>query len=284
MSAVTAGVSPVATQESLRHDERRQGVVVNAWRVAIVGGFLLLWEYIPKIPGIADRVVWIDPFFISAPSRVAERLWEVTTGSGTGVLIWGALWFTVWTALVGMAIAVVLGAVAGLLLSNSATAERVFRPLVAALNAVPRIAIVPIVVIIARSAAGADITTAVAVVIGLVFYQALEGGRSVPQAMLDSARLMGASERDVMLRVRSPYVLAWVFAAMPSAFALALVGSVTTELFTGAPGIGHQLQVAVNTADATLTFTVVVLLTIVGVFLVQGSGWLRAKVVPWWNA
>lgn len=262
----------------------REFLILLGWRLLIVGVFLLLWQLAPMIPGITNYVVWLDPFFISSPTRIAQRVWDMCTGANGSATIWAPLWFTVYTALIGTAIAVILGTAGGLALSNNATAEKVFRPIVAALNAVPRIAIVPIVVIIVNSAAAADITTAVFVVVGLVFYNALEGGRSVPPEMVDGAKLMGAKKWDIMLRIRLPYVAAWVFAAMPSAFAFGLVGSVTTEIFTGAPGIGHLLQLAVNTADATLTFTVVFMLTLVGVTLVQGTESLRHRVLPWWNA
>jgi NitT/TauT family transport system permease protein len=281
-AAVT--VTPPVKAERENHGRWREFAVLNGWRLLIVASFLALWQFVPKIPGISDRIVWLDPFFISSPTLVAARVWDVCTGANGSATIWAPLWFTVYTALIGTGIAVVIGGAGGLALSNNATAERVFRPIVAALNAVPRIAIVPIVVIIAQTPAGADITTAVAVVVGLIFYNALEGGRSVPGEMVDGARLMGASRFGVMFRIRLPYVAAWVFAAMPSAFAFGLVGSVTTEIFTGAPGIGHLLQVAVNTADATLTFTVVFMLTLVGVTLVQGTESVRRKVLPWWNA
>jgi sulfonate transport system permease protein len=257
---------------------------VNAVRLGIVGGFLVAWQYVPEIPNISQHISWIDPFFISSPSRVAMRVWQVCTGADNTALVWHPLWFTVYTALLGTAIALLIGATAGLALSNNAFLEQSLRPLVAAVNAIPRIAIVPVVVLIAQSAASADIITAVAVVVGLVFYAALEGGSTVPQDMVDAARLMGAKKRDVIFRIRLPYVIAWVFAALPNAFAFGLVGSVTTELFTGAPGVGHLLQVSVDTADATLTFTVVFLLTIVGVVLVQSAEGLRRKVLPWWNA
>jgi NitT/TauT family transport system permease protein len=266
--------------------ERHAAFAAKVWalRIAVVGGFLAAWQYVPQIPHIASHVTWLDTFFISSPSRVAHRVWQVCTGSNHTTTIWNPLWFTVWTALAGTLIALIVGATSGLILSNSDYLERVFRPLVAALNAIPRIAIVPIVVIIARSASAADIITSVFVVVGLVFYSALEGGRTVPTEMVESARLMGAARRSVIFRIRLPYVLAWVFAAMPNAFAFGLVGAVTTELFTGAPGIGHLLQVSVDTADATLTFTVVFMLTLVGVTLVQGTEAIRRKVLPWWNA
>jgi NitT/TauT family transport system permease protein len=284
MSAVTVHDAAVTLPDDAPSDSGPRGLFINACRILVVTTFLALWQFVPKIPGIAGHLVWLDPFFISAPTSIAQRVWDVTTGAGETPTMWAALWFTIYTALIGTFIAVVVGASLALLLSNSPTAELVFRPIVAALNAVPRIAIVPIVVIIAKSPAGADITTAAAVVIGLVFYNALEGGRSVPTEMVEGARLMGARRRDVIFRIRLPYVLAWVFASMPNAFAFGLVGSVTTEIFTGAPGVGHQLQLAVNTADATLTFTVVFLLTVVGVTLVQGTDLLRRRLLPWWNA
>ena len=262
----------------------RKVLIVNGWRVLLISIFLLLWQFVPKIPGVSDYVVWLDPFFIGEPWRIAHRIWDVCTGNNGAALIWSPLLFTVRTALVGTGIGIALGGAAGLALSSNPTAEQVLRPIVAALNAIPRIAIVPIVVIIAKLPASANIITAVAVVISLVFYNALEGGRSVPPEMVDSARLMGAKKLDIMVRIRLPYVAAWVFAAMPNAFAFGLVGSVTTEIFTGAPGVGQLLQIAVNTADATLTFTVVFMLTVVGVTLVQGTEWIRKMALPWWNA
>jgi NitT/TauT family transport system permease protein len=138
-------------------------------------------------------------------------------------------------------------------------------------------------VIIAGNSARADIITAITVVVFLVFYNALEGGRSAPTEMINNAKVMGASSFDVMLSVRLPLVLAWTFAAVPNAIAFGLVGSVTAELFTGASGVGQLLSTAVDTADATLTFSVVVILTIAGVALVLLADQLRKLVLPWWH-
>ncbi|HEY3749279.1 MAG TPA: ABC transporter permease subunit [Pseudonocardiaceae bacterium] len=258
--------------------------MIIAWRVLLVGGFLALWEWLPKVPNIAKHVVFLDPFFISSPSLIAKRLWQVVTGADGTPLIWPPFLFTVVTALIGTAIAIIIGTLGGLLLSNSATLERVLRPIIVALNAVPRIAMVPIVVLLAGSSSRSDIITAVTVVVFLVFYNALEGGRSVPPEMIDNAKVMGAGSWSIMRRVRLPLVLAWVSASIPNAIAFGLVGSVTTEIFSGAQGIGQLLGAAVDTADATLTFTVVVVLTIVGVTLVVGSNILQRRLLPWWNA
>ena len=148
----------------------------------------------------------------------------------------------------------------GLLLSESDFLERVFRPYVVALNAVPRIALIPIIVIIVGNNAKSSAVTSAIIVVFLVFYNAFEGGRSVPREMLQNATILGARRWSRMLRIRMPFVLAWTFATLPNAISFGLVGAVTAELFTGSGGIGQVLVQAVNTVDATLTFAVVVIL------------------------
>lgn len=265
--------------------ERKQASALSIWAmratVLVVG--LAAWQWVPQIPGIVDHLPFVDPFFLSSPTRVAARLWRITTGSGGSIMIWHQLLFTMWGALVGTLGAVVTGTIVGLCLSNSALLERVFRPFIIAANAVPRIALVPIVVLLVRSTSAAEMVTSFIVVFFLVFFNALEGGRTVRQEMIDSARLMGASGMAIVRQIRFPFVMAWVFAALPNAFAFGLVGAVSTEIFTGGQGIGYQLIVATNNADATLTFSVVIILTVVGLALVLGVDQVRKKVLPWWD-
>lgn len=260
---------------------RRVRVVIVAARLAIIGGFLAAWQWLPKVPDINDRVTFLDPFFISSPTLVAERIWALLTGEDGTPTVWSNLGFTLANTLIGTTIAVVLGTALGLALSNDPLHERILKPIIIVLNAVPRIAVVPVMILITGSAGRASIATAITVVIFLVFFNALEGGHGTPQEMADAARVAGARPRDVMLRVRLPYVLRWVAAALPNAIAFGLVGTVTTEIFIGAAGIGQLLTTAVNTADATLTFSVVVLLGATGAGMVLGIDRLRRWAMPW---
>jgi hypothetical protein len=67
------------------------------------------------------------------------------------------------------------------------------------------------------------------VVFFLAFFSALEGGRSVSQAMLDNARLLGAGPLDVMQTIRLPLVLQWTFATVPNAVSFGLIVAVTAS-------------------------------------------------------
>jgi NitT/TauT family transport system permease protein len=253
-------------------------------RMLIIVGFLALWQWLPDLPHISQHITFMDPFFISSPQLVAVRVWDICTGAGHTALIWHPFFFTVSTALIGAGVAIVLGTLAGLVLSNSPTLERLLRPFVTALNAVPRIAMVPIVVIIVGATGAADVITATTVVFFLVFYNALEGGRTAPSEMINNAKILGAGNWQIMRYVRLPLVVAWVCATIPNAIAFGLVGSVTTELFTGSAGLGEVLSTAVDTADATLTFAVVMILTATGVGLVLVADLVTKKLLPWWSS
>jgi NitT/TauT family transport system permease protein len=254
------------------------------WRLVILGTFLALWQWAPQLPVLPGIFHFLDPFFISSPERVGRKVWELlVTGVNGNQTVWSPLGTTLGACLSGTAIGTVIGMALGLLLSESDFLERVCRPYVVALNAVPRVALIPIIVIIVGNNAKSSAITSCIIVVFLVFYNAFEGGRSVSREILQNATVFGAGRLSLMLRIRLPFVVAWTFATLPNAISFGLVGAVTAELFTGAMGIGQVLVQAVNTVDATLTFAVVVILSATGVIMVVGTSLLRGKVLHWWE-
>ena len=278
--AAAPHVRPVRRSRSEAHKR----LIRLFWQVLIVAVFLGAWQGIPDIPGITKVSRFLDPFFISSPSSVATTVWDLMTGTPNAGAIWPEVGITVGAALVGSAAGVIVGGVGGLLCGGNEELYKVVRPLVMALNAVPRITLVPIIVVVVGASPTADALSAAMLVVFIVFYNAVEGARSVSPETIEFARLLGASKRTRLLKVRGPYALAWVFASLPNAISFGLVGAVTTELFTGSRGLGQVMITAVDTADASLTFAVVVILAVVGIILFQGVDFLRRKSLSWWEA
>ena len=117
-------------------------------QVALLALFLLAWQYLPQIPALKAMGHLFDPYFVSSPQRIARELYNLATGSENSPVIWGFIGATVYASLLGTAIGMVLGAAFGLLLSNFRFASEVMRPFIIGMNAVPRIALVPIIVIV----------------------------------------------------------------------------------------------------------------------------------------
>ena len=257
---------------------------VNAARLAIVVGVLAAWQFLPKIGFLQDFSPVFDPFFVSSPTMVVSRLYDLATGANGTETMWGSLVQTLKGTLIGVSIGTIAGAAAGLAFSESAALAKILQPFVVMFNATPRIALIPIFVIIAGPTLTATALTCVLVVFFLVFYNAFSGAQSVPREKLDNAKLMGATPFEVMRRVRLPYVLVWTFASLPNAVSFGLIAVVTAEVLTGALGFGRLLSVSIQNVDSTLTFSVVVVLTIVGVALVMSLEYVRARVLHWWSS
>jgi NitT/TauT family transport system permease protein len=146
------------------------------------------------------------------------------------------------------------------------------------------VAIIPIIVLIVGASVTADAVAAFVVVFFIVFYNAYAGAASIPTEMIQSSHILGASKTTVMWKVRLPYAVVWTVMALPNAIAFGLTTVVTAGIFSGGAGLGYQLVLAIDSENATLLFSIVVLLAVMGVILVQGSSWLRRVLMPWWES
>jgi NitT/TauT family transport system permease protein len=255
---------------------------VSAIQFLIVAVLLVLWQYLPTVGWVRDRFNFMDPFFISSPSQVWTTLQEMIAGSNGRPHLWPYFISTVEAALIGTVVGTLLGAAGGLLLSNSPRLNEILHPFVLALNAIPRIALIPIIVILFGPTLKASAVTAITVVFFVVFFNAYEGGRTVPRETIQNATMLGGNSRQMMLRIRWPFVLAWTVTALPNAVSFGLVSVVTAEVLTGTIGMGRLLLDSVTSVQAALTFAVVLVLSVLGVLLVTSTELIRRRWLHWW--
>ena len=286
-SAVDSGGLLIVDEErarSLRRRVRRQTFLVHLLQVVVLAAILAAWQWVPSIHALRKVSPAFDPFFISSPQRLAKTLYYLAVGGVRGIpLIWRPFENSVVPAVIGTAIAVVAGALAGLVCSNWVTLNRVVRPFVIVGNALPRITMIPIIVIIAGPTKTANIIIGFLVVFFLVFWNAYEGGVSVSQETLENVRILGATRFQQLRRVRLPYVLVWTFASLPNAVGFGLTAIITSELFTGGSnGLGQVLLLAVQTVNSDLTFSVTIIIGITGLLLIGSASLLRKRVLHWW--
>lgn len=254
-----------------------------ATRSLIVAISLALWEWLPSATIVRHYSPIFDPFFVSSPSLVGTRLVDLVLARSGQPSVWPSLANTLQASLIGVLIGTFCGGLVGLILSNSQRAAQVLHPFISFMNSAPRIAFVPIFVIIAGPTLMASILTAIVVVFFLAFYNAFSGGTSVARATVDNARLLGATEREIMWQVRLPYVFVWTAASLPNAISFGLVAVVTAEILTGQPGMGRLLSTSISTVDATLTFAVVLVLSVIGAALVGLVDRVQKRALHWWQ-
>jgi NitT/TauT family transport system permease protein len=260
----------------------RRRLTTFAAQLALAAFLLGSWYLLPKIGWIADHVTFLNPTYISSPGAVAQTVYDLLTDSNPAVpSILPYLRTTLFATLVGVVVGLALGMTAGLLASTYDRVAAVVWPFVVLANAVPRIALIPVIVLIVGPTTKATIFSAILIVFFISFFNALEAGRSVPDRLVQYVEIMGANSRQKLTQLRFPYVVAWIFAIVPSAVSFALVAVVTTELLTGAVGVGGLILRATATLDAELTFGVIAILSVVGLLLTSGAQFIRRRVVRW---
>jgi NitT/TauT family transport system permease protein len=267
---------------SVTLSQRKSGLIwVSAGRLAVLAALLAGWQFLPKIGFLSSRFRFLDPFFISSPSKAIAVIYDFIIGSGGHPMIWPYLWETVRGALEGMIIGSLLGFIFGLLMSSVPRLYDVFGPYIHAVNAIPRIALVPLVIAVAGTGNAAEVLTVVLMVFFIMFFNCLEGGRRVPPAVLDNAKVLGASRLRTMMRIRIRYVSLWAFASVPNAMAFSILGVIFVEILAGTGGVGQLMLVATNNIDTTSNIGLIVFLSVTGVILVRLGELVRRRSLRW---
>lgn len=265
------------------------------WQIAILVIVLVVWQwgfewskallpkaYVPKI---------LDPYFVAKPSLIWQsflRLGCFSAPAGVVACI-GATDNNLWTATLvtlkntwwGFLFGALTGIAAGVVLGRSDFLARVFGPYIIALNSIPRIALVPLVILIFGLGDLSKIATAWLVVFFVVFFNTFEGTRAVDRDQIAAARLMGASELTVLRTVVVPSALAWVFASLLPAVSFALVGVIVGEFIGAERGLGKLIIEAEARANASEMMVAIFIMMFVGILLALAVQSLQSYLLRW---
>ncbi len=222
---------------------------IRAAQAGVFVAFVALWELLS-----AQRV--LDPFFFSRPSAIVQRVvrW-FTTGT-----IYVHISVTAIEALLAFAAGSVLGVVVGFAFARWGWLSRVFDPYIKVANAMPRIVLAPIFTLWFGLGILSKVAFGVTLVFFVVFFNTYQGVREVDRNILNNARMLGATERDLWRHVLLPSALVWILSSLHTSVGLALVGAVVGEYLGSARGLGYLIQQAEALFDTTGVFAGMVVL------------------------
>lgn len=256
-----------------------EGARVRLYQIALLVLILGLWEGLTRVPYLMKNT-FLDPFFISRPSLIAEQLWAWTFGAQAGFLV-PHLASTLAATLLGLAVAGVTGFAAGLILSQNPVLAKTLNPFIVCFNSLPRIAMVPLITMMFGLGLLAKVATVWFVVFFLIFFNTFKGSLSVEKHILQFCQTLGASPRQILWSVRVPSALAWTFAALPNAISFSLVGVVIAEFVGTTTGMGYLIVSSLSTLNANEMFAAITVLGLVGIALVSLAERLERRLLRW---
>ncbi|HET9718396.1 MAG TPA: ABC transporter permease [Pseudolabrys sp.] len=252
----------------LAAQETGNGIML-AYQICLGLALLLIWQ------GASGRL--IDDFFISNPMDVAERLYQWIADGSLFVHIWA----TVYATLMGFFIGSVGGVILGIWLGVSQFSNRLLSPYLDALNALPKVALAPLFILWFGLGIESKIALAAVLVLFLVFLNTVAGVREVDQDLIDSARLMRASRRQVITKVIVPSAMSWVFAGLKISVPYALIGAVLGEMIAANRGLGYLVQFSGSQFDSAGVFAVLIVIALLAVALNMLVDGVQNRIQRW---
>src|SRR2546430_406472 len=224
-------------------DARPHAGAILAAQIAVGLTALALWQTL-----VALRV--LDPFFVSRPSAIAQRIWQWIAGGS----LWGHLAVTLEESLLGLLLGAALGISLGFSLARSPFLAHVFDPYIKMLNAVPRVVLAPLFLLWFGLGIWSKVALAVTLVFFVMFFNTYQGVRDADRVLIDNVRMLGASERQLVRHVLIPSALTWIFSSLQTSLGFAMVGAVVGEYLGATRGLGYVLSQAEGTFDTTGVF------------------------------
>jgi sulfonate transport system permease protein len=220
---------------------------------------------------------FIDPFFFSRPSAIAAKIWEWLAGG----YIWPHLAVTLLEALLAFAIGALLGVAAGLAFARIELLAAVFDPYIRILNALPRVILAPIFILWFGLGVASKVAFGVTLVFFIVFFNTFQGIREVDPTVRNNARMLQASDRQMLRYVYLPSAMAWIFSSLHTSIGFALVGAVVGEYIGASRGIGYVVAQAQGVFDTTGVFAGLILTSAVVLCIDLAINRLERHLLRW---
>jgi NitT/TauT family transport system permease protein len=233
--------------------------------------FFTIWEL------IGNTFQLINPMFMSAPSLIFKAAVDLVS-SGE---IWNDLRISGIELLWGYTLSVAVGIPFGIMVGWYKRASYIFDPFINAMNATPRVALLPLVIIWL----GIGVLSKVGIIfLGAVFpilINTRDGVKTTPYNLLTCARSFGASEWMLFKSVVLPSTLPFILTGLRLATGRALVGVMVGELYAATAGIGFMITVAGATFQTDKVFVGVGIFAISGMILMEALTKVEARFDKW---
>jgi NitT/TauT family transport system permease protein len=255
---------------ALTHGTRLSRPLVITLQLAVLIVSLGSWQILADIG-------YIDIFFFSKPSAIAKQTWDWMVSG----YIWPHLAVTLTEALLAFVIGTVGGILAGLACARSDLVAAVFDPYIRIFNALPRVILAPILILWFGLDMGSKIALGVTLVFFVVFFNTFQGIREVNPVVLNNARMLQATDRQLLRHVYLPSAMAWIFSSLHTSIGFALVGAVVGEYIGAARGIGYVVAQAQGVFDTAAVFAGLILTSAVVLLIDLGINRLERYLLRW---
>ncbi len=233
-------------------------------------GSIVAWEAVV-------RAFQIPVFILPAPSQVAVALWR---GLSSGLYL-QHLYPTLLETVLGFLSGAALGLVLGTAVAMNRYVEYFLYPYIVMFQALPKVALAPLIVVWFGLGLTSKVINAALIAFFPLLVNTIVGLRSADEERLSLMRSLAANERQIFWMLRLPNALPFIMAGLDVALIFALIGAIVAEFVGAQAGLGMLIQSMNFSMDVSGQFSVLLILSVIGLVLNRGMLLVRRRVLFW---
>ena len=247
---------------------KQKNIVVNVARFAALFLLLIFWE-------LSAQLAWVNPFITSSPSRICKTIADLYRDGALFLHVGTTLWETI----LGFFIAVASGYLIALLLWWSEATRKILEPYFVVLNALPKIALGPLIIIWCGT--GSEAIVFMTVLIGLIvaILNMLSGFMATDENKLLLLKSMGATKLQILTKLVVPSSLPSFISMLKINVGMAWIGSIMGEYIVSKAGIGYLIVYGGQVFKLDLVMSAVIILCLLAALMYAAVAFLEKLVI-----
>jgi NitT/TauT family transport system permease protein len=223
----------------------------------------------------ATVVFSIESYLLPTPWEVVVKFFDqpgvLLSETGTSLL----------ETIEGFLLAIVIGVPIALVIVRSVILERLVYPLLLMVNSIPKVAIAPLLVVWMGFGQWPKVVMVLLMCFFPIVISTAQGMKSTPTELVELMRSLNASRAQEFFKLRLRYAMPQIFTGFKVAISLAVIGAVISEFVGATKGLGYVIQQSGASADTTLAFAAILLLSVMSIVLFYGLVLLEHLLLPW---
>ena len=253
--------------------ETRVRRLLESWLPSLtVIGFLVAWQLFVDLRGI-------PPIYLPAPTAIARALVSMTLDGSLPF----HLGVTLLRIFAGFVVAAILGVGLGVVMGMSRLVARVADPWIAALYPLPKIALIPLLIIWLGTGEAYKIVISAVTAFFPIVMSTYAGVRQVDRGLIKAAEDLGANRRQIQLKVVIPAAIPSILSGLHLGMGVTIILVVAAEMIGGSrrAGMGYLLINAGQIMETEQVFASLVVLAVMGWAVIKLQQWIDRKIAPW---
>jgi NitT/TauT family transport system permease protein len=241
-----------------------------ALRLLLIAVFLAVWE-----AGV--RLFEVPMFILPTPSNVFTALYR---GIASALYV-DHIWITITETLLGFVLGTSLAFVLGTVIALSRPVEYFLYPFVVMFQAMPKVALAPLIIVWFGLGLTSKVVNAALVAFFPLMVNTIVGLRSAEEDKVNLMKSLAATRSQIFWMLQLPNAMPYIFAGLEIAMIFALIGAIVAEFVGAQAGLGMLIQSMNFTMDVAGQFSVLLLLSLLGLLLNGIVAGVRRRVLFW---